>query len=93
VRAEARGTGLARRLVAAVLEHAAARVELIQLSVVLGNAPARRLYESFGFEAYGIEARSLRVAGVYHDEVLMAKMLRETAVPTPVRVRVTRSRR
>lgn len=75
VRPAARGTGLARLLVAAVLEHAQERVELIQLSVVAGNGTARRLYESFGFAPYGIEERSLKVEGRYLDEVLMVKRL------------------
>ena len=51
VRQAARGTGLARSLVEAVLDHARGRVELIQLTVVADNAIARRLYASFGFRA------------------------------------------
>lgn len=75
VRPEARGSGLARRLVEAVLEHAQYQVELIQLSVVLGNVAAHRLYLSLGFEPYGIEARSLKLEGRYLDEVHMVRML------------------
>ena len=75
VRAAARGTGLARRLVEAVLDHAKDRAELVQLSVVSGNVPARRLYASLGFEPYGIEERSLKVAGRYLDEVHMVRRL------------------
>ena len=69
----ARRTGLSRRLVEAVLAHARERVELIQLKVVATNVRARRLYENLGFQVYGIEARSLKLGGEYHDEVLMAK--------------------
>jgi RimJ/RimL family protein N-acetyltransferase len=75
IRAAARGTGLARRLVEAVLDHAKDRAELVQLSVVSGNVPARRLYASLGFEPYGIEERSLKVAGRYLDEVHMVRRL------------------
>ena len=75
VRPAARGTGLARELVDAVLAHAQGRVELVQLTVVADNVTARRLYEARGFVAYGMEARSLKVDGRYLDEVLMAKML------------------
>jgi RimJ/RimL family protein N-acetyltransferase len=75
VRASARGTGLARLLVEAVLDHAKDRVELVQLSVVAGNAGARRLYTSLGFTPYGIEERSLKVAGQYLDEVHMVRLL------------------
>ena len=73
VRPEGRGTGLSRRLVEAVLDHARTRVELIQLSVVADNRTARRLYVSLGFEPYGIEERALKVEGRYLDDLLMAK--------------------
>ena len=75
VRPRARGTGVARRLVEAVIAHAGPRVELIQLSVVVGNEPARRLYASLGFVEYGIEKNSLKHGGRYYDEILMAKEL------------------
>jgi ribosomal protein S18 acetylase RimI-like enzyme len=57
VRPEARGTGIAQRLVEAVVDFACPRVELIQLSVVMGNEPARRLYARLGFVEYGIEKK------------------------------------
>jgi len=75
VRPAARGTGLARQLVEAVLEHAQDRVELVQLSVIAGNVPAHRLYASLGFTPYGLEQRALKVDGNYLDEVLMVKLL------------------
>jgi RimJ/RimL family protein N-acetyltransferase len=74
-RPAARGTGVARRLVEAVLDYARTRVELIQLSVVVGNEPARRLYARLGFVEYGIERNSLKFGGRYYDEILMAKQL------------------
>jgi RimJ/RimL family protein N-acetyltransferase len=75
VRPAARGSGLARGLVEAVLEHARGRVELVQLTVVAENVVARRLYGSFGFEPYGVEERALKIDGRYLDDVLMAKRL------------------
>ena len=75
VRPEARGAGVARRLVEAVIAYARARVELIQLSVVVGNEQARRLYARLGFVEYGIEKNSLKFCGRYYDEILMAKDL------------------
>jgi len=75
VRPSARGTGVARRLVEAVIDYARPRVELIQLSVVMGNEPARRLYARLGFVEYGIERNSLKHDGRYYDEILMAKDL------------------
>ncbi len=76
VRPEARGHGIARRLVEAVLDHAASEVEILQLAVTTDNAPARALYQRLGFVEYGIERRSLKHAGRYWDDVLMAKDLR-----------------
>jgi RimJ/RimL family protein N-acetyltransferase len=70
-----RGTDVAGRLVDALLELAQGRVELVQLAVWDGNVAARRLYERFGFVAYGIEINALKQDGVYYDEVLMAKAL------------------
>src|SRR5262249_43401966 len=52
VRPEARGAGVARRLVEAIIARARSRVELIQLSVVVGNEQARRLYARLGFVEY-----------------------------------------
>jgi RimJ/RimL family protein N-acetyltransferase len=74
VRHVARGTGLARQLVEAVLTFAQERVELVQLSVVAGNVPAQRLYASLGFTRYGLEERALKLDGQYFDEVLMVKL-------------------
>jgi RimJ/RimL family protein N-acetyltransferase len=75
VRPSARRAGVGRLLVEAVIEHARRHVELIQLSVVVGNEQARRLYASLGFVEYGIEKHALKQDGRYWDEVLMAKSL------------------
>jgi RimJ/RimL family protein N-acetyltransferase len=75
VRREARGAGIAAQLVEAVVAYARTRVELIQLSVVVGNEQARRLYARLGFVEYGIEKNSLKYRGRYYDEILMAKDL------------------
>ena len=72
VRPQARSAGVRRKLVAAILDHARQKVELIQLFVVSDNLPARRLYESFGFVAYGTEHHATKYRGQYHDDVLMA---------------------
>jgi ribosomal protein S18 acetylase RimI-like enzyme len=75
VRASARGSGVAKPLVEAVLAHARERVELVQLSVVKENETAQRLYRSCGFVAYGHEVHALKQNGRYYDEVLMAVAL------------------
>ncbi|MBV8577371.1 MAG: GNAT family N-acetyltransferase [Acetobacteraceae bacterium] len=81
VRPGARGAGIARRLVEAVIAYGRPRVELIQLSVVVGNEQARRLYARLGFVEYGIEKNSLKFRGRYFDEILMAKDLGSDSAP------------
>ena len=76
VRPDARKAGLGRQLVEAVIDHARAHVEVIQLSVISDNQPARRLYGSLGFAEYGLERDSLKQNGRYYDEILMALDLR-----------------
>lgn len=97
VRPQARGAGVARRLVEAVIAYARGRVELIQLSVVVGNEPPRRLYARLGFVEYGIEKNSLKYRGRYYDEILMAKELGSAsdrdAVPAACAVVAVRSNR
>src|ERR1700751_957154 len=76
VRPAARNAKLGRRLVEAVCNHARQQqVELIQLSVVVGNEQARSLYARLGFLEYGVEKNALKQAGRYYDLVLMAKDL------------------
>jgi len=77
VRAAARNMDLGKRLVAAVLDHAHGRVEMVQLSVVNDNKAACRLYGAMGFVEYGHEKRALKQDGRYYDEVLMVKFLDE----------------
>lgn len=81
VRPAARQTGIGRKLVEAVIEHARGEVELLQLSVISDNQPARRLYAKLGFEEYGIERRAAKYRGEYHDDVLMAKTLTTDSGP------------
>ena len=72
---EARGLGVGRRLVQAVLDHARGKVEFLQLAVTTENTSARKLYEAMGFEVYATEPRSLKVGGRYWDDLLMAREL------------------
>ena len=77
VRAAARSAGVGKRLVASVLDHARGRVEMVQLTVVSENEPARRLYRAMGFVEYGYEKRALKQDGKYYDDVLMVRFLEE----------------
>ncbi len=70
----ARMRGVGRLLLADVLENVRTLpgLELIELSVVVGNESARRLYDSFGFVTYGVETKALKIDGRYYDEAHMA---------------------
>lgn len=74
LRASHRGSGLAARLVAAVVDHArAVGCERLLLACNAGNHVAVRLYESSGFRQYGAEPRALKQAdGSYADDALYA---------------------
>jgi ribosomal protein S18 acetylase RimI-like enzyme len=75
VREAARGRGLGRALVLAVIEHARAHVVQLHVAVVATNDAARRLYRTLGFTTYGLEPRGLACAGRYFDQELMVLML------------------
>ena len=78
VRSEARGNGLAKVLVARVIEEADDVVEEILLTVVASNIAAVRLYKGLGFAEYGFERRAIKVGGTYYDELLMALPLEKS---------------
>jgi RimJ/RimL family protein N-acetyltransferase len=82
VRPDARGFGVGRLLVEAIIEHARRHVELLQLFVVSDNLPARRLYARLGFVEYGIERHATKYRGQYHDDVLMALPLVVESAPS-----------
>lgn len=74
VQAEFRGSGAADMLMSAIVDHARERAESMHLTVVRSNLRAVRFYERWGFIAYGIEPRSIKLAdGSYLDETLMAR--------------------
>ena len=72
VQPNSRGMGIGRLLVNAVLDVARENVELIQLSVVRENRPARRLYDSVGFLEFGMELKASKLGDKYYDEAHMA---------------------
>ena len=69
----ARGSGVGRQLVDAVIAAARARdgVNLVKLTVTEGNAAAQQLYERCGFVAFGIEPRAMFAEGEYRGKVHM----------------------
>ena len=73
VKASHRGRGLGAALFAAAM--AAARawagVRVVTLTVSEGNAPARSLYERFGFRAFGVEPQAIAVGAAFIGKVHM----------------------
>jgi len=68
----ARRSGAGRQLVQAIIDHARQKIEQLQLTVVSTNQPALRLYQSFGFQQYGLEKNALKHNNQYSDEILMS---------------------
>jgi ribosomal protein S18 acetylase RimI-like enzyme len=82
VRPESRGKGAARALMQEIIRRARGLDGLEQILLVASaHLPARKLYETLGFEAYGVEPRSLKIGKEkigeektgteYVDDVLM----------------------
>jgi RimJ/RimL family protein N-acetyltransferase len=72
-----RGHGIGTRLMLRALEFAATvpGVRHVTLGVNAANVAARKLYESAGFESYGIEPDAILVDGELHDEMWMIRRL------------------
>ncbi|MBY9077465.1 GNAT family N-acetyltransferase [Paenibacillus sp. HN-1] len=70
---EARGIGIGKALLLELIRRAedCQGVERLNLTVVSDNEPACRLYQSVGFQVYGVERKALKAGGTYHDEDLM----------------------
>lgn len=66
---EVRGRGVGRLLLAYAVEQARQQpgVEEINLAVTVGNEPARRLYEGFGFVFSHREPRYIKIDDRYYD--------------------------
>jgi ribosomal protein S18 acetylase RimI-like enzyme len=70
------GQGVGAALVAAVVQHAAARqLALLVLTVTDGNHAAQALYERAGFVSFGVEPDAIRVNGVSLGKRHMALQL------------------
>jgi ribosomal protein S18 acetylase RimI-like enzyme len=80
VQPAARRRGVGLLLMRALIDAAAAEVEILQLKVVSTNQPALGLYGKLGFQQYGLEKRALKQRGRYDDEVLMALDLTATGI-------------
>jgi len=66
-----RGKGIGGVLLKEMIQRCKGRFETLELEVFVVNQPARRLYERFGFKAYGLRHNSVKRNGKYFDEELM----------------------
>ncbi len=79
---EARGRGIGRSLVERAVALAAESMrglEQVQLCVVTANEPACQLYETSGFQTYGLEREALKLDGRSLDERHMVRFLERPA--------------
>ncbi|MDQ0414002.1 ribosomal protein S18 acetylase RimI-like enzyme [Mesobacillus stamsii] len=69
--------GIGKALVKTAIQQATQlnSVEQIHLTVTSSNEPAKKLYASLGFKAYGIEKNAMRIEGTYYDDNLMVLFL------------------
>ncbi|WP_432195333.1 N-acetyltransferase family protein [Streptomyces sp. bgisy027] len=73
---EARGHGVGRALIRAVVEEARRRgARRLTLRVLGHNTPARKLYESEGFVVEGVLPEEFFLEGRYVDDVIMGQTL------------------
>jgi RimJ/RimL family protein N-acetyltransferase len=81
LREAARGTGVARRMLATLVDAARGRVEALELGVGVYNTPARRLYGALGFVEVARLPRVVRVGEDYYDELIMRRDFRDPDPP------------
>jgi GNAT superfamily N-acetyltransferase len=66
----ARGRGIAKSLMRAAIQRAKSipGLEMLLLTVGVGQPVPRKLYESLGFRSFGVEPRGLKIGNESHDE-------------------------
>lgn len=74
---EARGQGLASRLIDTAVSHCRSfpGIHQVHISVNADNTSALHIYESAGFIAWGREPRAIALPDRYDDEIYLALML------------------
>ncbi|WP_079529276.1 GNAT family N-acetyltransferase [Halobacillus hunanensis] len=78
VHPECRGQGAGEMLLEKAIQFAKGiGLEILQLSVVKDNLPAKKLYEKVGFREYGIEHKAIKIEDRYLDEILMEYFLQD----------------
>jgi ribosomal protein S18 acetylase RimI-like enzyme len=76
VRPQSRGKGAGKALMLEIIRRARQIAGIEQITLVASaKLPAQKLYQSVGFESYGIEPHSLKIGAEYVDDVLMVLFL------------------
>ena len=66
-----RSKGVGTTLMRETLQKCKGKFEIIELSVLTANIPAKKLYGKFGFKTFGARPRSIKRGDKYFDEELM----------------------
>ena len=77
IQSQYRGSGLAGKLIATIIEDVKTKALQLYCAVVVGNTSALKLYQHHGFVQIGIEPRALKVGDKFYDEILMVRALDE----------------
>lgn len=85
VAAEARGEGVGRAILDAMIAHlrGVRGIDRVALSVTSGATDARRLYARAGFVEWGCDRDALRIGATSYDEHHMVLVLNAPADPEP----------
>jgi ribosomal protein S18 acetylase RimI-like enzyme len=76
VRPQSRGKGAGQALMREIIHRARKLDGLEQITLVASaHLTAQKLYKAMGFEAYGVEPKSLKIGAEYVDDVLMVLWL------------------
>lgn len=71
-----RGKGAGKMLMQEIIRRAKGIEGIEQITLVASaKLPAQKLYQSVGFQSYGIEPHSLKIGAEYVDDVLMVLFL------------------
>ncbi len=83
----ARGLGVSKKLMQALIEEASRRPDIVSLylAVAESQVAAKALYESVGFKTYGREPKAIRVSNKFFDEDLMSLDLTERRESSSIR--------
>jgi RimJ/RimL family protein N-acetyltransferase len=78
VRPKWRGSGLIDQLLGACVDWGKAHdVPVLKLGVAATNTSAIRAYVRCGFSVYGIDPQVIHYDGVYHDELLLCRVIQK----------------